>query len=137
MSLNETDRSIIVALDIEKAEQTLAEKDILCQGKLWSNLANRLYYSLFHAMTAMLVHDHHEVSTHRGVANRFHMYYVKTGIFTVEEGAFYSQMQSMREESDYNCTYNVTEDEIVAKIEPTRQLIEKIKRYIAEKDETK
>ena len=69
MSLNETDRSIIVALEIEKAEQTLAEKDILCQGKLWSNLANRLYYSLFHAMTAMLVHDHHEVSTHRGVAN--------------------------------------------------------------------
>ena len=65
------------------------------------------------------------------------MYYVKTGIFTVEEGAFYSQMQSMREESDYNCTYNVTEDEIVAKFEPTRQLIEKIKRYIAEKDETK
>lgn len=47
MSLNETDRSIIVALEIEKAEQTLAEKDILCQGKLWSNLANRLYIRCF------------------------------------------------------------------------------------------
>ena len=49
-----------------------------------------------------------------------------------EEGAFYSQMQSLREESDYNCTYNVTESEILPRINPTRQLIDKIKRYIAE-----
>ena len=134
MSLKEEDRKIVVTLELEKAEQTFAETEMLRQAKFWSNLANRLYYSLFHALTAMLVHDHHEVGTHKGAANRFHMYYVKTGIFTVEEGAFYSQMQSMREESDYNCAYNVTENEIVAKIEPTRQMIEKIKRYIVEND---
>lgn len=134
MSLKEEDRKIVVALEIEKAEQTFAETDMLCQLKFWSNLANRLYYSLFHAVTALLVCDHHEVGTHRGAENRFHMYYVKNGIFTVEEGAFYSQMQSLREESDYNCTYNVTESEIVPRIEPTRQLIEKIKQYIADKE---
>ncbi len=132
MSLKEEDRKIIVTLEIEKAEQTFAETDLLCQAKFWSNLANRLYYSLFHAVTALLVHDHHEVGTHKGAVNRFHMYYVKTGLFTTEEGAFYSQMQSLREESDYNCTYNVTESEIVPRITPTRQLIDKIKRYIAE-----
>ena len=36
-------------------------------------------------MTAMLIHDHHEVGTHKGAANRFHMYYVKTGVFTENE----------------------------------------------------
>ena len=133
MSLKEEDRKIIVALELEKAEQTFAETTILCNGKLWSNLANRLYYALFHAMSAMLIADHHEVGTHRGVTNRFHMYYVKTGIFTKEDGAFYSQMQSMREESDYNCSFNVTENDIMARIEPTRQLIEKIKNYISNK----
>jgi len=133
MSLKEEDRRIIVSLELEKAEKTFAETNILRQAELWSNLANRLYYSLFHAMTAMLVHDHHEVGTHKGAANRFHMYYVKTGLFTVEEGAFYSQMQALREESDYNCSYNVTENDVVVRIEPTRQLIEKIKQYIAAK----
>ena len=133
MSLKEEDRKIVVALELEKAEQIFAETEILCQAKFWSNLANRLYYSLFHAMTAMLIHDHHEVGTHKGAANRFHMYYVKTGVFTEKEGAFYSQMQSLREESDYNCSFNVIENDIVARIEPTRQLIEKIKRYIVDK----
>ena len=133
MSLKEEDRRIIVSLELEKAENTFAETEILRQAKFWSNLANRLYYSLFHAMTAMLVNDHHEVGTHKGAANRFHMYYVKTGLFTEQEGALYSQMQSLREESDYNCSFNVTESEVVARIEPTRQLIDKIKRHIAAK----
>ena len=39
MSLNE-ERQIIVSMELEKAERTFAEKDVLIQGKLWSNLAN-------------------------------------------------------------------------------------------------
>ena len=49
------------------------------------------------------------------------------------EGAFYSQMQSMRERADYNCYYDVTETEIVERLKPTSQLIEKIKEYIGKK----
>ncbi|MBR1789635.1 MAG: HEPN domain-containing protein [Bacteroidaceae bacterium] len=130
MSLKEEDRRIIVNFELEKAERTFAEKDVLIAGKLWSNLANRLYYALFHAVSAMLIHDHREVGTHKGAVIRFRQYYVNTGIFTPEEGAFYSRMQSMREESDYNCYYDVTESEILMTIEPARKLIDKIKQYI-------
>ena len=118
-------------MELEKAEHTYAEKDILLQGKLWSNLANRLYYSLFHAVSALLIHDHHEVGSHRGAVIHFRQYYVKTGIFSVEEGAFYSRMQTLREKADYNCYYDVTESEITAYIEPAQKLIEKIKDYVA------
>ena len=113
MSLKEEDRRIVVSMEMEKAERTFAEKDIQMQGKFWSNLANRLYYALFHAVSALLIHDGHEVGTHKGAVIRFHQYYVKMGLFTIEEGAFYSQMQSMRERADYNCYYNVTESEVV------------------------
>lgn len=78
----------------------------------------------------MLIHDHREVGTRKGVVLRFHQYYVKTDIFTVEEGAFYSLMQSIREKADYNCNFNVVEANIVTRIEQTRQLITKIKLYI-------
>lgn len=130
MSLKEEERNIIVGMEMEKAEQTFAESEVLKNAGLWSNLANRLYYSLFHAVSAMLIHDHREVGTHKGVVLRFQQYYVKTGIFTVEEGAFYSQMQSLREKADYNCYFNVVEADIVPRIEPTLKLIEKIKQYI-------
>jgi len=131
MSLKEEDRCIVVQLELEKAEQIFAEVETLRQVGLWNNLANRLYYALFHALSALLVNDHHEVGTHRGAANRFHLYYVKTGLFTKAEGAFYSQMQSMREEGDYNCAFSATEDDIVPRIEPARRFIDKIKQHIA------
>ena len=117
MSLKEEERALIVAMEPEKAERTFAEQEVLVEGKLWSNLANRLYYALFHAISALLIHDGHEVGTHKGAVIRFHQYYVKPGIFTVEDGAFYSQMQSMRERADYNCYYDVTETEILERIE--------------------
>ena len=60
----------------------------------WLIVDNRLYYALFHAVSALLISDGHEVGTHRGAVNRFSLYYVKTGAFTAEEGCLYSQLQS-------------------------------------------
>ena len=76
------------------------------------------------------------MGTHKGAAIRFQQYFVKTKRFAVEDGRFYSQMQTMRENADYNCSYDVSEEEVVERIEPTRQLIEKIKQYIANKEIT-
>ena len=131
MSLKEEDRKIMVSLELEKADSTFAEYEGLVEKGYWNTLANRLYYALFHAVSALLISDGREVASHKGAAIRFHQYYVREGIFSVDEGAFYSQMETLREKADYNCFFKVTEAEITARIEPTRQLIEKIKEYIA------
>ena len=134
MSLKEEDRKVLVMLELEKAEKTLIQLDVQLQAQLWEMAANRLYYSLFHAVSALLISDHHEVGTHRGAVNKFSLYYVKEGVFTKEEGRLYSRLQRLREDGDYNCSIDVEQDEVEEKIEPTRQLIEKIKRYIADID---
>jgi len=130
MNLKEEERQIVVSMELEKAERTFAETTILLQNKLWSNLANRLYYVLFHSVSALLIYDGYEVGTHKGAVIRFHQYYVKTGLFSPEEGAFYSQMQSLRERADYNCFYDVSETEVTERIEPTRQFLMKIRNII-------
>ena len=134
MSLNDEERQTLVTLELEKADQTFEEIEILAKAGRWSGAANRLYYSVFHAVNALLIHDNHQVNTHKGSHAVFNMHYVKTGIFPTEFGRLYNNLQTMRENSDYNCIYNVTEKEIRDGIEPARQLIEKIKRYIADKD---
>ena len=134
MSLKEEDRQIIVEMELEKAERTFAEQDVLRKAGLWSTLANRLYYALFHAVSALLISEGHEVGTHKGAVIRFQQYFVKTRRFSVEDGRFYSQMQTMRENADYNCSYDVSEDEILSRIEPARQFIETIKQYIKQKN---
>ena len=131
MSLNEEDRKVIVALELDKVDKILAQLDVQIKSELWDMAANRLYYALFHAVSAMLIYDHHEVGTHRGAVNKFSLYYVKEGIFTKEEGRLYARLQRLREDGDYNCSIEVEQEEVEEKIEPTRQLIEKIKQYIA------
>ena len=39
----------------------------------------------------------------------------------------------MREESDYNCVYEVEPEELKDRIEPARELIERIEKLISDK----
>lgn len=126
MSLSDEERQIIVSLEKEKALNTFAEIDILRQAGLWNNIANRLYYAAFHAVSALLINDHFNVGSHQGAVVMLHQHYVRTGRLTKEDGTFYSQLQTMREKSDYNCTYNATEEDTAPRIPLTKQFIDKI-----------
>ena len=130
MSLKDEDRKVMVTLALERVDKTLHEMDVLRENGLWSLVANRLYYALFHAVSALLIKDHHEVGTHRGAVGKFSLFYVKTGAFTAAEGRMYSQLQKLREDSDYNCAIDVVQEDVEKLIEPTRLLIGKIKDYI-------
>lgn len=130
MSLTDEERRTTVRLQIEKAHKNFAQIELLSKAGYWDNVANRLYYSLFHAVSTMLIRDGYNVSTHRGAVSAFGMHYVTTGIFSIEEGKHYSRLQGLREKSDYNCAYNAEEKEIAPMIEPTRLMIEKIEEYI-------
>lgn len=130
MSLNEEERKIIVRLQMEKAHANLSQIPLLCKAGYWDNVANRLYYALFHAVSALLINDGYGVGSHRGAVGAFGQHYVTTGIFSIDDGKHYSRLQGLREKADYNCTYSATEQDIAPKIEPTRLLIEKIEKHI-------
>ena len=126
MSLNDEERQILVNLEKEKALNTFAEIEILRQAGLWNNIANRLYYAAFHAVSALLIHDPYNFGSHQGAVIGLHNNYVRTGILSKEDGAFYSQLQTMREKSDYSCTYYATEEDTAPRIEKTKAFIDKV-----------
>ena len=130
MSLNEEERKIIVGLEIEKAENIVSQINELEKLSYWDNIANRLYYALFHAVSALLIFDKHNVSTHKGSIVLFGQFYIKTGVSNINDGRLFSQLQTIREKSDYNCAYQTSEDEIKPLIYPTIELIKRIKLYI-------
>ena len=130
MGLNDEERKILVKMQLEKAHKNFGQIEVLCQAGYWDNVANRLYYSLFHAVSALLISEGHKVGSHRGAVGAFGQYYVATGIFSIEDGKHYSRMQGLREKSDYNCAYDVTKEDIEPKIEPTRRLLEKIEKTV-------
>ena len=133
MSLTDEERDIIVTLELEKAVNTMAQIPKLQQLGYWDNIANRLYYAVFHAVNALLINDGHLVNTHRGLISLFGNYYIRTGIFFFYFLKLYSNLQTIRNNSDYNCSYNATQQEIEPMIAPAQKLITKISDYIKEK----
>ena len=102
MSLNDNERQIIVNRELEKAERTYDDMLFCAREGKWEAAANRIYYALFHAMSALLVNDGHIVKSHRGVLTMFGEYYVRTGIFTKQDGSLLSELVIMRDNADYN-----------------------------------
>ena len=67
----------------------------------------------------------------------FGNYYIRTGIFASEDGRLYSDLQTMRNNSDYNCSYDATQQEIEPMIEPAKRLIDKVSSYIFDNSNNK
>lgn len=130
MSLTDEQRSVMVSLEYERALSIFSQIEPLKQLGFWDNVANRLYYSLFHAVTALLIHDGISVGTHKGAAQKFGQHYVVTGRFSLDEGRLYSQLQTLREKSDYNCAFQVGSLNVEPMIIPTEALIKHIGNYL-------
>ena len=130
MSLSDEERRIMVELELERAEKITLQFPTLRDQQYWDTLANRMYYAAFHAVSALLIHNAMQVHTHKGALIAFNKEFVRTGIFTPEEGRLFSQLEGLRERGDYNCFIDTTEDEIVPMIEPLKALIAKIKSII-------
>lgn len=134
MSLNQEERNAVVSLEYEKAYSTFCNIPTLVENEMWDFVANRLYYSAFHAVLALLINDGHKTSTHRGLGALFGLHYVKTGRFTTEEGRMFARLQSMRDEADYNCAYKASKEDILPYVSQVENFIKKIRMQLTTLD---
>ncbi len=130
MSLSKEERNIVVGLELEKAEKFLSQADAVAGMGMWDIVANRVFYAAFHAVSALLIHDHIEVRSHKGAGLMFGQKYVIPGVFSPDDGRLYAKLQDLREKSDYNLVYQSDESEMTPLIEQTRDLISRIKAEI-------
>lgn len=133
MSLSNEERNTLVALEMKKAREAYEDIGILIAANRLNGAANRMYYAVFHAVCALLIYDGHQVNTHKGSHALFSLHYIKTGILPREYGQLYNQLQTMREESDYNCAYDVEMDELLQRLEPAKRFIEDIEKVVNDK----
>ena len=132
MSLDEEKRALVVRMEMEKAQCTMKEAEVLIEKELWSAAAGRVYYALFHAVDALLIHDGHRIKSHKGAYTQFCLHYVVSGKFPKEAGNLYRQLEIMREESDYNCFYEVTPEELRQRLVPAKEMIATIAEMVKE-----
>jgi len=130
MSLKEEERSTLVNLYLSKCDETLNDARLTRDQGRWNASANRLYYALFHAITALFVSDGMPVHSHNGMKIKFGKEYVLTGLATDEEGKLLSKMETMRERADYDATFTATEALINERFNQVEKMILHIKVLI-------
>ena len=131
MSLDKGKRDTVISLEIAKAFTTQEEVDLLVEKVYWNAAANRLYYSVFHAVSALLIHDGIRIKSHKGAGVMLNQHYIQTNKISPELGKLYRRLELMREESDYNCFYNTSPEELKKELEPARELIKTIAKMVS------
>ncbi|MDO4215208.1 MAG: HEPN domain-containing protein [Bacteroidales bacterium] len=130
MSLNDEERLTLVNLYLEKSKSTLHDAYIAAEAKSWSMAANRIYYSVFHAATALFIHDGINVGSHRGIKSLLGQNYIMTGKMSSDYSRFLSQMETLRDKADYNIMFEAVETDVLPNLEMAEIFIKEIERLV-------
>ena len=120
----------LIRYRLEKSLTTFQEAKSLSESRFWGGAANRLYYSCFYAVIALLAKDDISASTHNGVRTEFFKRYIKTGILDKGFSSLYSDLMSKRQESDYDDFLEFTQEEILPLFDDVQFFIDTIQKLL-------
>jgi uncharacterized protein (UPF0332 family) len=95
----------------------------MAEAKHWNGCVNRLYYTCFYAVNALLLTKGLSSSKHTGVRSLFSLHFVREGEFPKDLAALYNSLFDTRQESDYEDFFNADPDETGAWLAQAEQFI--------------
>jgi uncharacterized protein (UPF0332 family) len=130
MSLPDAQRLHIIDVRLANAEQMLVDaSSLLASGSLRS-AANRCYYAVFYAASALAMRDNQTFHRHSGVISYFHAAYVKTGRLPKELGGVFQRAFDNRCEADYDDLIELRLDELSETLQQARRFVTEVKSLL-------
>jgi uncharacterized protein (UPF0332 family) len=130
MSLDNESRQALIAYRQEKADVALDDAAFLADAGRYGLAANRLYYSLYYAASALLLSKGIVTKRHAGLINQIHLHFIKTGILSTEEGTLLKAMFELRHEDDYEDFIDVERADIEEYTPQVVALVKKLKSLV-------
>ena len=115
---------------IESARKTLEAAKILSENGFWNSAVNRLYYSVFYAVNALLVLNEIQTKSHSATKSQFSLYFVKTGKFDKKYGKLLSELFDWRQKGDYENIFDYNESSVQPLFKPVNEMIKLIEKEI-------
>lgn len=114
-----------------RARDTYEDAQILADRQKWNSTINRLYYSAYYAVMALLLFSELKPATHNGAKSNFTEYFIKTERIPKEFGKIYSQLFTWRQKGDYDDLFDFDEEKVIPYFEPIKRLIDLIDELIS------
>ncbi len=121
---------VLAKYRLEQSRENLEEAEALFNINKFKGANNRAYYSIFHAIKAILTLEQTDFKKHSSVIAYFNKEYISKKIFPRELGKRVSEARFFREKSDYVDFYIVTKEECQMQIETAKIMIENAEKYI-------
>ncbi len=115
---------------INQAKEELNAGKLLYKEKYYKSANNRAYYSIFHAVRAVLALEPIDFKKHKDVLAYFNQNYVNKEIFPKQLGKRIIQANRMREDSDYDDEFVVKVEATEAQLKTAEELIDLVEKYI-------
>ena len=90
-----------VRLHLERADDCIADAELLLAASRVGAAVSRAYYTMFHAATAALLHRGITRHSHQGVIAAFGQVFAKPGHVDARLHRYFADAFDLRQESDY------------------------------------
>jgi uncharacterized protein (UPF0332 family) len=117
------DHSELIKYRLERSISTYKDAQMLSQAGSWHSTINRLYYSAYYAVLALLLSANLKPTTHTGVKTLFSDNFIKTNKLSPETGKLYSQLFNWRQKGDYDDFFEFNAEIVLPYFESVKQLI--------------
>jgi uncharacterized protein (UPF0332 family) len=117
---------------LDKAKDDLRVSQSNLENKSFSQSINRSYYSMFHAVRALLALESYDSRKHSGIISYFAQYFIKTGIIEPEYSKMLTNAFKIRNECDYDDFYIAAYQDAKMQYENAGKFIARIEKYIEE-----
>lgn len=118
--------SDLVSYRINRAQETLKEAKTMLENGYWNAAVNRIYYSCYYAVSALLLRKSVETTSHKGIRQMFGLHFVQSGIMSKEDGRFFSDLYDRRQTGDYDDFILYDEETVMRLYHIANEFIEKI-----------
>lgn len=115
---------------IETAYKTIEAAKLLSENGFWNSAVNRLYYSLYYAINALLVCNDIYPQSHSGMKSQFSLHYIKTGIMDIKYGKLLAQLYDWRQKGDYENLYDYDAESVLPLFDQVLEMINEIEKEI-------
>lgn len=131
--MDEQNKQVLIRLQIDKAHRFLRQADEMYNMQHWDMAANRYYYACYHAVQGLFIaRNLPATKKHAGTVTQFSLHFVKSGLIEPVYGSFLARMMQLRQKADYNCAYDISEDDLSEFVSLSKGFISKIESLLAE-----
>ncbi len=124
------DRDAYVQNRIETAYKTLDAAKVLVENRFWNSAVNRLYYSVFYVVNAILVKHEIITQSHSGAKSQFSLHFIKTGKLDKKYGKLLAELFDWRQKGDYENLYEFDSESVLPLLDSVLDMIQQIEKEI-------